>query len=751
MADDSDPLKQYRALLEKQKGQLKNAKAYKGQKPSALMRRSRWELKQEFSLAASEMRGLWQGGRMVLSSFIGEAYPPCTRPLSSLVPIPIRDLALETQHRGRVLIVKTFAEPNRMTSIQNAVEDELGDVARLAIYNLLPTVAPDDILPLGAVVAVKEPYYKCTADGGLIVRVDHPSDFVALKPGSNIIPPRLAPDTIELGLSALSIKEDGNTAFKRNEWQLAIEHYSDALEADGLEGNGDLWRTLHRNRAGAHLRLGHYELAIADALAAIIPAEDDASEAAKDVNIKALYRAGRAAYEMGDFLQAKQHFKQALEVDTNHREARAELIRTEKRLAEQENGGYNFPAMAKSATKQHPRLDHASFLKNTEIASAGQRGRGLFATKDLKPGDVVFVEKAFQATHPKDSGDMSVLINVNTDRISMGTPSLRLYSIVDKLLWNPTLAKKYLDLFDGGKFGSSKGDAEVVDGKVAVDTFQVQSIADFNGFSCPRVKSSDKEEGGEKHNDYKTSTGIWLQASYANHSCLQNAAGAFIGDMMVVRALRDLRAGDEILMRYVGPIEPCAGRQKRMRNLYDFECDCALCQAEAKVPGPAVEKRARLRREIDAFLSANPLDDDTVWTVPAAKKAKGRRLLEGVRETYHPEELFRRLPRFDCVTIGLWVGVSALAGRPNDELGRFLSVLRDMGYFVAIQGGNATIDRGSAIIAPSAIHAAMYAGRVLAAMGNQGPASALGALARDLYIAMFGVDEGFEAEFGSAA
>jgi len=741
--EENDPFKQYTALLEKQKGQLKKAKAYKGQKPSASIKRSRRQLEQEFTLAAfsTNMR---QDQRMIRSCFIGEAYPPCTLPLSCLVPIHLRDLTLETQHRGRVLIVKTFSEPSRMTSIQNAIEDELGDVERLAIYNLLPTVAPNDILPFGAIVAVKEPYYKLTADGGLIVRVDHPSDLVSLKPDNEIIPPRLAPRIIEVELSALSLRADGNAAFRRGDWQLAVDCYSDALEADSLEGDDDLRRTLHRNRAGANLRLGHYELAIADALAAIIPPENT-SEAAKDANIKALYRAGKAAYEMGDFPQAKEHFDQALELDTDRKEARAELSRTKRRLAEQENGDYNFSAMAKSATKHHTRLDHASFLKNTEIAPAGRRGRGLFATKPLNPGDVVFVEKAFHVAHPKDAGDFSILLNFNNNRISVGSQALRLYGIIDKMLWNPTLANKYLDLFDGGKFGENK-EAKVVDGKVVVNTFQVQSITEFNGFGCARVKSSDKEEHEKKERNQENSTGIWLQASYANHSCLPNVARAFIGDMMVVRALRDLRAGEEIFMGYIGPTEPLGKRQKQMRDSYGFECDCALCQAEVKIHKTIIEKRTRLYKEVDMFLSANILTNSNFRAVSPAKKAKAKKLLKEIQETY-PQALFEHLPRLDCVGIGLWVGKSAI-GRAKDDLGKFLDVLRDIGFFITIQDKNVMIDRGNAVAMEGTIHAAMYAAQALAGMGNEDAASALEALAKDVYTAIFGVDEGFQTEFG---
>lgn len=679
----------------------------------------------------------------IRSCFIGAAYQPCTLPLSSLVPIHLRDLTLETQHRGRVLIVRAFCEPNWMVSIQNAVEDELGDVDRLAIYNLLPTAEPNAVLPRGAVVAIKEPYYKYTADGGVFVRVDHPTDFVLLKPGNSIIPRRFDARIKQIGQSAIRLKEEANSKFKSGDFQVAADIYSDALDACGLgEDDGDLRRDLCRNRAGANLQLGRYELAIKDAMASMTSAED-ISEAAKSLNIKALYRAGKAAYELQDLAQAKQLFGQALELDGSHKESRTELSRTVKRISEQENGEYDFSLMVKSVTKRHCFLDHASFLRRVKVAPTESRGRGLFATETLKPGDVIFVEKAFYVAHP-DGKDISVLLNVNTDSISLGTQGLRLYGTVDKMIWNPTLANKYADLFDGGKFGNEK-EFKVVDGRVAVDTFRVQSIAELNGFGCPRVKSRDKEELKEEISDFEDSTGIWLQASYSNHSCIPNANRAFIGDMMIVRAMRDIPVGGEIFMAYAHPEKAFDKRQKRFQDGYGFKCECNLCSAEAKVPKATIGKRARLRKEIDSFLSENGIKNGNQHTFSAAKKARAKKLLREIRETY-PKAYYEHLPRLGCLNIGLWVTQAAAANSQN-LLGECLDVLRDSGYFVNIKGRNVTITRNSAIADESVIHEAMYASQCLMAVGNEGAASALVALGREVYIAILGADEGFEQEF----
>ncbi|UKZ67652.1 uncharacterized protein TrAtP1_008807 [Trichoderma atroviride] len=747
METNGGDMEKFFAHLEQQKSQLKRAQAYKGQKPPASMKRSRSVLQQEFFMLALEdgMRSLMLPDERhnFRSCFIGAAYPPCTLPLSSLVPIHFRDLTLETQHRGRVLIVRAFCNPHYLASIQNAVEDELGEVNRLAIYNLLPTTEPDAVLPQGAVVAIKEPYYKCSADGGVIVRVDHPTDFVLLKPGNSIIPRRFDARIKQIGQSAIRLKEEANLMFMGGDFQEAVETYSDALDACGLdEDDGDLRRDLCRNRAAANLRLGRYELAIKDAMASMNSAED-ISEAAKSLNIKALYRAGKAAYEMQDFAQAKQLFGQALELDGSHRESRNELSRTLKRISEQENGNFDFSLMARSVTKQHYLLDHASFLRRVKVAQAGSRGRGLFATETLKPGDVVFVEKAFYVAHD-DGEDISVLFNINTNRISIGTDSLRLQGTVDKMIWNPTLANKYIDLFDGGKFGNEK-ELKVVDGRVAVDTFRVQSIAELNGFGCPRVKSRDKKQPKARNLGFNDSTGIWLQASYANHSCLPNATRAFIGDMMIVRALREIPVGGEILMQYVPQDKPFDKRQEVVENHYGFKCDCDLCRAEAKVPKATIVKRARLRKEINSFLSENGIKNLNNWSFSAAKRARAKKLLEEMRETY-PKAYYERLPRFDCWDINIW-SIQTASLNPQKLLANSLDILRDMGYFVNIRGKKATIDRKSAIQHDCVVHAAMYAAECLREVQNEGAASALVALGREVFTAISGAEQGFEQDF----
>lgn len=62
---------------------------------------------------------------------------------------------------------------------------------------------------------------------------------------------------------AIALKDEGNLAFKEQNWLKAIEKYSKAIEANGSEA------TFYTNRAQAHIKIEEYGSAIADATKAL--------------------------------------------------------------------------------------------------------------------------------------------------------------------------------------------------------------------------------------------------------------------------------------------------------------------------------------------------------------------------------------------------------------------------------------------------------------------------------------------------
>jgi len=222
-----DDTEKHFALLAKQKEALIKAKARQGQRPTD--RKSKFEAYNGFmqNVMARQFRQKMQldkGHMMIHSSFIPPAYPPCITPAADLRPIQIRDLQLETHHRGRCLILRSLTPPDRMTAIMAIMADERDDAILVQLYQQEDEDfrKADDVVNTGTIFLVKEPYFKQTADGGYGLRLDHLSDFLRLNEDDSRIPAAWRSQSIKTGITANSLKLRGNTAMKKGEHWEAI-------------------------------------------------------------------------------------------------------------------------------------------------------------------------------------------------------------------------------------------------------------------------------------------------------------------------------------------------------------------------------------------------------------------------------------------------------------------------------------------------------------------------------------------------
>jgi hypothetical protein len=228
--DIDDATERHMHLLETQKTTLAKAKLRKGQKPHDRKRKK--ELYDDFMLALMLRRVSPQmSGTMMHSSFVPPAYHPCIKSFADLKPIAIKNLQLETHHRGTYLLLRSLTPPYRMTAIMAVMEDGNLDAVKLQIYQQEDeeVCKAADIINIGTIMIVKEPYYKVMGDGEYGVRVDHLSDVVTLHETDERIPEAWKPRFIELDRSAESLKTQGNMAMGEGRYWDAIEEYENLL------------------------------------------------------------------------------------------------------------------------------------------------------------------------------------------------------------------------------------------------------------------------------------------------------------------------------------------------------------------------------------------------------------------------------------------------------------------------------------------------------------------------------------------
>ncbi|OGM44076.1 hypothetical protein ABOM_007297 [Aspergillus bombycis] len=586
-------------LLQQHKKRLREAQSHKGQSPS--IHRTRDETIIGFKLRRAQNQGRSSVNHSIRSSIIPPAYHPCTRSLRDLQQLRIKDLRVETHHRDAYLLLRSVTPPDEMTAILAMVEDEDGDVLMLQLYNQDMDRPVEEILPEGTALIVKEPFLKLMSDGEYGIRVDHVSDCIFLSAFDERVPqcwqPKDRPD-----FDVNHWKMTGDEFCDSAKYQLAIESYTKAL--DGLP-NSEESNILRLSRAYALLKTRRFDEALLDLES--IPQTRPSAE-------KALVYKAQALYSLHRYHECHKVLSSLGPESSGNPAIKDYPARVLRRLDEQELGKYQFKPMYQASKDFPPDLDQATYIGPVAVRPSGSRGRGLFTTEAVKAGDLLLCEKALAHVStnpetPEQGQNVTLLINVETDTMTVGTQSDLIRVVTQRLYQNPALVKQFTDLHHGSYTPVNVSD---VDGKPVVDSFLVARIVSLNAFGCPpssreyylEDKARRLETGDQFH-----SCGVWPNSSYINHSCDSNAQRSFIGDMIIIRAAKDLDPDTEITFWYATPdVDDFDAHRDKFQH-WGFQCDCTICQDYQNTDASILEKRQNLRTEVREYLQSNRQPD----------------------------------------------------------------------------------------------------------------------------------------------
>ncbi|GAB1213361.1 hypothetical protein ATERTT37_002510 [Aspergillus terreus] len=633
---DVSTLPQYFEYLQRHKKTLQRAQGRKGMR--ARPRMARDELISQFMFRHLMNAGYpSESETKIRSSFLPLAYPPCVVRLDHLSKFMIKDLCLEVHHREHYLLLRTVTPTDTMTAVMAIVEDEEGAVLMLQLYNQGQELSGAQELMEGTVLIVKEPYVKVMADGDYGIRVDHVSDVMFLPECDDRIPlpwrTRIAHDDG----SPSFWKERGNVLFNQGNYRGALQwaesdedsSYSRTL---ATSPSPELAMTTRLNRALTFLRSHQFDAALAEAETVLHVSA---------LSEKALFRKSQALYYLGRFQQSYDTHKLIAEHYPENEMAQREFARTSARLVEQERGQYEFKKMQREARKlRPPHLHRGTYIGPVTVKATQSHGKGLFTTEAVKAGDLLLCEKALayafhDETAPKE---LSLLLNAETDNVTLGKQGELIEAIVQRLYKNPSLLPSFADHHHGT-------------------------------YKPVNVQEADAQKADKKFN----SCGFWHMASYINHSCLSNARRSFIGDMMVVRATQDLAPNTELTFWYKSPIDnDSEGRPVDLQH-WGFRCDCNLCRDVQSLDKSTLSTRTRLQADLKRLFKAKKMKFQTIEDTITK--------LEG---TYsHPAS---EVPRLAVWSAHLSLAAAYLASHnPEKAVTSGLRTLQSLGYVV--EGG----------------------------------------------------------------
>ncbi|EKD16905.1 uncharacterized protein L3040_001187 [Drepanopeziza brunnea f. sp. 'multigermtubi'] len=592
-------------------------------------------------------------------------YPPSVAAMGELKKLMIEDLQIETNHRGSYILLRFAYTASRLTDVTNVAEDEAGSpILFILIMQEREAVRrADTILKENGVIILKEPFLTSVKEGGYCIRVDHPTDIVWLAEDDARIPEKWRVKAAKMPKSAEHWKMKGNEMFGEASYYEAIDMYSKALRSNPSSEEKDM---LHRNRALAFLRIEAYDAAM-----------DEISCLAK-VDDKGLHRWALALYGLGRFDEALKVLQRLVSTYPDSAIGKQELARCRLRLAEQESGIYDFQALYKAAKRRPPRLDIATYRGPVEVRASAGRGRGLYTTKPVQAGDLLLCEKAFAYSYAMSQEDIAkqssmdletrrrevcYLFHVPMEKITVGTHPHIINKISTQLILNPSLKPAFEDLYHGDYQSNTTPPS---DGSTVVDTFLVARTVYFNAFRSP-LTSRHKTRNPEEYSDPSLCTsGLWILASYINHSCEPNCRRAFIGDVQIVRAARDMPADTEITLSYIETDDP-AKMNQRLFDGWGFDCTCAMCVDDRETPAAVKNRRQRL---FDKFSATTDV-----------KKRKS--IITLLDKTYrHPPVV---VPRIRMYPVHLLMALDVVNPRRRDAgetIGRILAAFESLGFII---------------------------------------------------------------------
>ncbi|XP_061742294.1 N-lysine methyltransferase SMYD2-like isoform X2 [Nerophis ophidion] len=112
----------------------------------------------------------------------------------------------------------------------------------------------------------------------------------------------------------------------------------------------------------------------------------------------------------------------------------------------------------------------------------------------------------------------------------------------------------------------------------------------FSQVSCNGFTIEDEEL-------FHMGTAVYPDLALINHSCLPSVIVTYSGTRADVRAVKDMKPGDEVLISYIDLLYPTDDRNQRLRESYYFTCDCQECKSRSK---DKVKLKVRKQMEAEA-------------------------------------------------------------------------------------------------------------------------------------------------------
>ncbi|KAJ8629275.1 hypothetical protein MRB53_022598 [Persea americana] len=385
----------------------------------------------------------------------------------------------------------------------------------------------------------------------------------------------------------------------REEWKESINIYSQLISLceQHLCSSSEFKRCLclaHSNRAEARSRLRDFSRAIEDCDRAL-------QLQTEGTHVKALLCKGKILLSLDRYSQASDCFRQAskLQIGGSSETLHGFIYRCKKLELQSRTGAFDVSDWVLNGFQGKP-PELAEYVGPVQIKKSEQGGgRGLFATKSIDSGTLLLVTKAVAIGRAivDDDHDESAQLIMWKDLVN---------KVFSASTTCPTTLRRIYALSTGKPEAEEVPDMHLFRPEFDIDIEsskedekpEMSRILDILDVNSLMEDAASAKVLGKKNRDY-CGVGLWILASFVNHSCTPNARRLHIGDCMSIHASRDIKAGEEITFAYFDVLLPLKKRRE-LASRWGFSCNCKRCRFEQVV----CLQREEQMREIEAGMEA---------------------------------------------------------------------------------------------------------------------------------------------------
>lgn len=483
---------------------------------------------------------------------------------------------LDSTLRGKFFLCRSLVPPFKTTAIQCLVDDPIGaEAVRLSLYNF-----PSDdsnlleAIPVGTILAIKNPWLKTNNDGGCGLRVENPQNVMIVDDEmlKKLFPALVWGEDVPIQYRHLCEKktaaewmEVGNARFTEGKFRAAVEAYTKGLVIEPK--NADILT----KKASAYLCLRYFYRALEYSDKAL--KMDPKNLEGKHTHAKALCGLKRYSDAV--------RFIEKVSVESSDF---VNLLANIKKLQLQHTTGeYDLMALYKGHQKHHENF--ADFVGALEFVKGKQSK--VVATADIKAGELLMANQAFAVAYP-DSTNVATSINFEKRQVNPAQHDLLVSEIAEKLKIEPEWRAAVYEL----NVGDKQVDTTLVDMETIRDVVSEHSFGGFINSIAGRSIEIDSPL-------VKEASGLWLLPSLINHSCWDaNCNWLTFGDIFLLRSLKPIKKGEEILITFCDPTESLENRVEKVKTP-DRRCECSLCQSDRSETTKTHKDRRRYLKQIE--------------------------------------------------------------------------------------------------------------------------------------------------------